>query len=153
VNYPDVDLRFVNDTPHWLLLRTFVGASALTVSLYGTSPHRRVVSTTAPLEEVAPPPLRRVPDPDLTEGTTVLEDSGEPARTTSVHRVVYSPSGRVLSDATFLSSYSAEPRVVRFGTKPKPAPTTTATTTTSTTTTTKKPTAKPSTTTTTSTTP
>ena len=26
VDYPDVDLKFVNDTKHWLLLRTFVGS-------------------------------------------------------------------------------------------------------------------------------
>src|SRR5205814_2111007 len=30
VNYPDVDLKFVNDTGHWLLLRTWVGSSSLT---------------------------------------------------------------------------------------------------------------------------
>ena len=35
VNYPDIDLKFVNDTGHWLLLRTFVGSSSLTVDLYG----------------------------------------------------------------------------------------------------------------------
>ena len=50
VNYPDTDLRFVNDTDHWLLLRTFVGSSSLTVTLYGTSPHRRVESEAAPLD-------------------------------------------------------------------------------------------------------
>ena len=38
VNYPDTDLKFVNDTGHWLLLRTFVGPSSLVVNLYGT-PH------------------------------------------------------------------------------------------------------------------
>ena len=31
VDYPDIDLKFVNDTGHWLLLRTFVGSSSLTV--------------------------------------------------------------------------------------------------------------------------
>src|SRR5213076_2842527 len=36
VNYPDVDLKFRNDTDHWLLLRTWVGSSSLTVALYGT---------------------------------------------------------------------------------------------------------------------
>ena len=43
VDYPDIDLKFVNDTPHWLLLRTFVGSSSLVVSLYGTpaAPPRR----------------------------------------------------------------------------------------------------------------
>src|SRR5205085_9037221 len=46
VDYPSTDLKFVNDTPHWLLLRTFVGYSSLVVSLYGTPQHRRVVSDT-----------------------------------------------------------------------------------------------------------
>ena len=36
VNYPDTDLKFENDTGHWLWLRTFVGSSSLTVALYGT---------------------------------------------------------------------------------------------------------------------
>ena len=30
---PDTDLKFVNDTDHWLWLRTFVGSSSLTVAL------------------------------------------------------------------------------------------------------------------------
>src|SRR5205085_4384765 len=64
VNYPDTDLRFVNDTKHWLLLRTFVGSYSLTVSLYGTSPHRKVVSDTAPLTEAGPVPVRETADPN-----------------------------------------------------------------------------------------
>src|SRR6185312_10952063 len=39
VNYPDTDLKFVNDTDHWLLLRTFVGSYSLTVGLYGAPQH------------------------------------------------------------------------------------------------------------------
>ena len=35
-----------NDTGRWLLLRTFVGSSALTVKLYGTPQNRRVESET-----------------------------------------------------------------------------------------------------------
>ena len=65
VNYPDTDLRFVNDTKHWLLLRTFVGSSSLTVNLYGTSPHRKVVSETAPLTVAGPVPVRETTDPKL----------------------------------------------------------------------------------------
>ena len=42
VNYPDTDLKFVNDTGHWLWLRTFVSSSSLTVALYGTPQHREV---------------------------------------------------------------------------------------------------------------
>ncbi|HYZ76202.1 MAG TPA: VanW family protein [Gaiellaceae bacterium] len=143
VDYPSVDLRFVNDTGHWLLLRTFVGPSSLVVSLYGTPMHRRVVTDTAPLKTVAAPPVERVRDPTLAAGKTVVEDSGSPARSTSVRRRVYDASGKLIADDTWSSSYRAEPDVVRVGTKkkpkpkkPKPATTTTTTTTTTTATTT-----------------
>jgi vancomycin resistance protein YoaR len=143
VDYPDVDLKFVNDTPHWLLLRTWVGPSSLTVALYGTPQHRRIVTTTAPLVERAAAPLKRIADPTLTAGERVVEESGEPARSTSVHRLVYDAGGKLLHDDTWTSYYRAEPEVVRVGTKRKPKPkkpqpaqtTSTATTTTTSTTT------------------
>jgi vancomycin resistance protein YoaR len=134
VNYPDIDLKFVNDTDHWLLLRTWVGSSSLTVALYGTPVHRRVVSEPAPLKVAGPIPIKRVPDPSLDKGEQVLEESGAPPRTTSVHRLVYSETGELLLDSVFYSSYRGEPKVIRVGTKPKPKPTTTTTTTTTATT-------------------
>ena len=119
VNYPDVDLQFVNDTSHWLLLRTFVGSYSLTVDLYGAPIHRRVVSETRPLVDTGPAPLKRVPDPSLFKGATVVQDSGEPSRSTSVRRLVYAPSGKLLYDNTWYSSYRGVDRVVLVGTKPK----------------------------------
>jgi len=135
VNYPDVDLKFVNDTGHWLLLRTWVGSSSLTVALYGTPVHRRVVSEAAPLVTTGPVPTKRVLDPSLYVGQKVVEETGSPPRQTSVHRVVYSASGKLLYDTVFYSSYVGEPTVIQVGTKPRPETTTTTTTTTSTTTT------------------
>ena len=120
VDYPDVDLKFVNDTPHWLLLRTFVGSYSLVVDLYGAPVHRRVVSQTRPLVETGAPPIKRIPDPTLFKGVTVVDESGEPSRTTSVRRLVYLPSGKLLYDNTWYSSYRGEPRVMRFGTKERP---------------------------------
>ena len=96
VNYPDIDLKFVNDTGHWLLLRTFVGPSSLTVTLYGTPQHRRVESTTAPLAFVAPPPVQRTVDATLAPGDVVVDDPGVPAQSTSVERKVYAPDGKLL---------------------------------------------------------
>ncbi len=136
VNYPDTDLRFVNDTPHWMLLRTYVGSSSLIVALYGQPLGRRVESENTPLKDVAPAPVKRVPDPALEQGQQWLESSGEPARTTSVRRRVFDAKGKVIHDTVWYSSYRAEPRIVHFGTKPKPVTTTTATTTATTTTTT-----------------
>jgi vancomycin resistance protein YoaR len=139
VNYPDVDLKFVNDTGHWLLLRTWVGSSSLTVALYGTPVHRRVVSEVAPLVVTGPVPTKNVPDPALYKGQKQVEETGSPPRKTSVHRIVYSASGKVLYDTVFYSSYVGEPSVVDVGTKPRPQTTTTTTSTTTTTTTTTTP--------------
>jgi len=122
VNYPDVDLKFVNDTKHWILVRTYVGSYSLDVELYGAPLHRRVVSETRPLEETGGAPLERVPDPTTYIGSTVVEESGEPSRSTSVRRRVYTANGRLLYDNTWYSSYRGEPRVVRVGTKHRPKP-------------------------------
>jgi vancomycin resistance protein YoaR len=122
VDYPDVDLKFVNDTKHWLLLRTFVGTSSLVVSLYGSPQHRRVVTDTAPLTVVAPAPVQRSVDPTLKPGAQVIDSSGAPAQATSVRRRVYAPNGTLLYDNTWSSSYQAEPEVVRVGPKAKPKP-------------------------------
>jgi vancomycin resistance protein YoaR len=135
VNYPDVDLKFENDTGHWLLLRTWVGSSSLTVALYGTPIHRRVVSEAAPLVADGPTPTKKVADPALLAGQQVVDETGSPPRRTSVHRLVYNATGKLLYDSVFYSSYVGEPTVIRVGTKPRPE-TTTGTTTTSTTTTT-----------------
>jgi vancomycin resistance protein YoaR len=122
VNYPDTDLKFENDTGHWLWLRTFVGSSSLTVALYGTPQHRRVESEVSPLVVTGEPPVKRVPDPNLEVGQTSLEEYGSPSRSTNVRRRVYKSNGKLLYDHTWYSSYVAEPRVVRVGTKPKPPP-------------------------------
>jgi len=122
VNYPDTDLRFVNDTPHWLLLRTFVGASSLVVNLYGTPVHRRVVSDTSPLVETGSIPVTNVADPSLLEGQKVTVSFGSPPRSTSVRRRVYTATGRLLHDNTWSSYYRGEPTLLRVGTKPKPKP-------------------------------
>ncbi len=138
VNYPDVDLKFVNDTGHWLLLRTFVSSSSLTVSLYGTPVHRKVTSTTTPLVSHGSPPVKKTIDPTLEPGEVVVDDPGAPALSTSVTRDVYTPGGKLLYHDTWYSSYRSTPKLVRVGPplKKKAEATTTTTTTTTTATTT-----------------
>ena len=141
VDYPGLDLKFVNDSGNWLLLRTFVTPSSLTVNLYGTPMHRRVVSTTSPLVVQGAPPLEKTVDPALAPGERVVDDDGVPAMSTSVTRDVYTPNGKLLYHDTWYSSYRAEPKLVRIGPakepkpkKSKPSTTTTQTTTQTTTT-------------------
>jgi vancomycin resistance protein YoaR len=149
VDYPSVDLKFVNDTGNWLLLRTFVSSSSLTVSLYGTPVHRKVVSSTGSLVSHGVPPLKKTVDPSLASGEKVVDDYGVPAMTTSVTRDVYSADGKLLYHDVWYSSYRAEPKLVRIAPpkqKPKKQPpaTTTTETATQTTQTTTQTTTQPS---------
>ena len=123
VNYPDTDLKFTNDTGHWLWIRTFVDSSSLTVNLYGTPVNRDVRIETSPLKTVGEIPVKEVPDPDSYVGEEWVEFSGEPARTVSVRRIVYDADGNLMYDTTWDSSYVAEPKIVHVGTKPLPVET------------------------------
>jgi vancomycin resistance protein YoaR len=125
VNYPDTDLTFQNDSDHWILLRTIVGSSSLTVRLFGTPLHRRVETQTSPLKETGPPPVKRVPDSHLFVGEKAVEEYGQPSRSVSVRRLVYDAKGKLLFDTTWYSNYLAEPKVVRVGTMPVPVESTT----------------------------
>lgn len=117
VNYPDTDLRFVNNSGHWLWLRTFVGSSSLTVRLYGTPLNRRVESVATPLVASGQPPVKEVKDPTLTTGDIRIDKVGSPPRSTSVTRRVYDEKGKLLYENTWNSHYQGEATVLRVGTK------------------------------------
>jgi vancomycin resistance protein YoaR len=121
VNYPDVDLRFVNDTKNWVVVQGQAGDVGITISLLGAPTNRRVVSEPGELVETAPPDVEEVPDPTLYVGETVVVDEGEPAREVSVKRTVYE-GDEVLSTETWTTEYLSEPKIVRVGTVPVPAP-------------------------------
>lgn len=120
VNYPDLDLKFVNDTERWLMLRGSYDDAGIAVTILGAPSGRRVVSLPGPLEEIAPPKVERLLDPMLFKGQRVVEDFGEPARSVSVVRTVYR-GDEVLYQENWTTTYRSEPKVVRVGTKPRPS--------------------------------
>jgi vancomycin resistance protein YoaR len=142
VNYPDVDLRFRNDTKGPIYIRARYDDTGIAIMLLGKPTNRRVVSAAGELEELGPPEVERESDPTLFVGERVIEDLGEPARAVTVTRTVY-VGDDVLYRETWNTTYRSEPRIVRFGTKPAPVetkpppppPTTTGKTTTNPTTT------------------
>jgi hypothetical protein len=92
-----------------------------------------VESQASPLKKTAPPTVKKILDPHLYVGDQVIEEYGQPSRSVSVRRLVYDKHGHLLYDMTWYSSYLAEPKVVRVGTKERPGatqPTTTAAVTT-----------------------
>ena len=139
VNYPDLDLKFRNDTGEWMVVLGASGSNGIAISLAGTPTGRRVVSQAGPLVVTGKPPEKRVKDPTLTVGTEVVEELGSSPQSVAVKRTVYNEDGSVLYDETWRTNYRGEKRVIRVGTKKKEAPPTTSTPTTTTPTTTKPP--------------
>jgi vancomycin resistance protein YoaR len=121
VNYPDVDLKLVNDTPRWIVIEGSYDESGILVRLLGAGPERRVESIPGKLKATGPPKVERKPDPNLYVGDKVLEYAGQPSREITVERIIYQ-DGKVLRHETWYTHYLYEAKIVRVGTKPRPEP-------------------------------
>lgn len=122
VYWPSLDLEFVNDTDTWVLVRGFSESDGISVAIYGGET-RRVESSATPLVTTGPVPVQRIPDASLPKGERVVEEEGAAPTRTSATRMVYDADGKLLRSETWSTSYEAEKRIVRVGTKvaePKP---------------------------------
>jgi len=117
VNYPDLDVKFLNDTSKWILVKGWSTSSGITIALYGTPTGRKVVSSAGPLTVRGAPPVERIEDPELLKGERVVEAEGEPSRSVTVTRKVHRSNGELLYDETWTTNYRGEKRIVRIGTK------------------------------------
>jgi len=104
VYVPIVDLKFTNDTDHWLLMETYVyrGSEALTWKFYSTDDGRTVEwNTTGPRNIVdAPEPLYRE-NPDLQKGVIKQVDYAADGADINVTRTVYKGGSIHFSDSFF----------------------------------------------------
>jgi vancomycin resistance protein YoaR len=116
VYWPSLDLTFLNDTAHWVLVKGYAESDGIRVSIYGGE-RRRVVSSPGTMRVTGPVPVKRVKDPGLPKGEKIVEQEGEPPRATSVTRTVYGADGGLLRTETWNTSYKAEDRIIRVGTK------------------------------------
>jgi hypothetical protein len=121
VYWPSLDLKFLNDTKRWVLVKGFAEWDGIRVSLYGGAT-RRVESSPGTMEVTGKAPVERIEDPTLLEGKTVVEAPGTVPTRTSVTRTIYTADGTLLRTETWTTSYKGETRVVRVGTKEKAPP-------------------------------
>ncbi len=70
VSYGSYDLKFRNDTPNWILLKTSFTGWSLTVSLYSAPLHRKVVAATSNWYGFVPFSVHKKDDPTLAKGKT-----------------------------------------------------------------------------------
>jgi vancomycin resistance protein YoaR len=121
VYWPSLDLKFVNDTDTWVLVKGFAEGDGITIAIFGGE-DRRVDSSATPLVVTGPVPVERVQDPTLPQGQRMIEAEGAAPTRTSATRKVYSADGALVHSETWTTSYEGEKRVVRIGTKVEPKP-------------------------------
>ncbi len=120
VYWPSLDLKFQNDTTRWILVKGFPEGDGIRVSIYGGE-QRRVESSPGTMTITGSAPVKRVNDPTLPKGRTVVEEEGSSSSRTSVTRTIYGADGELIRTETWNTSYKGETRIVRVGAKLKPA--------------------------------
>jgi vancomycin resistance protein YoaR len=102
---PQVDFRFTNDTPYWLLMETYVGSHSLTWKFYSTADGRTVDWDTSGLQNIVKPPEPLYEEnPELAEGQIKQVDWAVDGADVMVTRQVYR-DGTLLHDDTFSTHY------------------------------------------------
>ncbi|MGI6740787.1 MAG: VanW family protein [Brevefilum sp.] len=103
VYVPIVDLKFTNDTDHWLLMETYMGDySSLTWKFYSTGDGRTVSwQTTGPTNVVPAPEDLYRENPDLKQGEIKKVDYAAEGADITVTRTVYKGDAVHLSDTIF----------------------------------------------------
>ena len=102
---PQPDLKFINDTPNYILIQGSVSGNKITFDFYGTKDGRSVETSDPQVYDItSPPPPIYIDDPSLEPGEEKRidrEHSG--AKATFNYKV--SKNGKVLFEQKFNSSY------------------------------------------------
>jgi len=117
---PNPDLKFINDTGHYVLVQnTFdLPNRTLTYEIYGTSDGRKASITNYRQWDAQPaPPSVNIDDPTLPLGKTVQDEHSIAGLKTAFDWTVTDSSGKILHQKTFQSVYSPWAAVYRHGTK------------------------------------
>lgn len=105
---PDLDFRFLNDTPYHLLIETSVypGNNAIQFRFYSTNPGRRVIKEGPVTENVRPPaPTVYEANSDLQPGQSLQVDWAAEGKDVRVTRIVVDNNGSELRRDVFVSHY------------------------------------------------
>jgi vancomycin resistance protein YoaR len=111
---PLVDFKFTNDTPHWLLMETYVYKTTLEWKFYSTSDGRTVEWKNEFSDEVDPPRPLYIEKPDMPEGKIEQVDWAVKGMDAVVYRTV-SRSGVILYQDVIKTHYLPWRDIYEFG--------------------------------------
>jgi vancomycin resistance protein YoaR len=115
VYFPLVDFKFTNDTPHWILMETYLGSGSLTWKFYSTSDGRTVTWDTTGVTDVipAPAPMFEV-NSDLRKNEMKQVDWSANGADVTVNRTVMR-GGAVLFTDQFTTHYEPWQAICQYG--------------------------------------
>ena len=115
---PEVDFKFVNDTPYHLLIETYTNETdqRLTFKFYSTSDGRTVEKSDTQVYDVVPhPPDLYEEDPELAPGEIKQVDWSADGANVLITRVVRAADGSLLREDNFFSHYLPWQAVFHYG--------------------------------------
>jgi len=115
---PSPDLKFVNDTGHYVLIQSVLDMPnrRLTYEIYGTSDGRKSEITNYRQWDATPaPPTVWIDDPTLPVGKTIQDEHAVPGLKTAFDWTVTDKDGKVIHQKTFQSNFAPWAAVYRRG--------------------------------------
>jgi len=115
VAYPNLDLKFNNNTGGYLLLRSRTSANSVTIELYGKVKPGQDVVITNTTESIIPVEEQRLVDETLAHGVSIVKQHGQPGSIVKSIRTV-KVNGKVVSTEPLQQSlYKAVPTIIAVG--------------------------------------
>ena len=115
VYFPLVDFKFTNDSPHWILMETYMGGDSLTWKFYSTSDGRSVTyDTTGPTNVVSAPSPMFEENPELGKNEIKQVDWAANGADVSVNRTVWK-NGAIYFQDTVSTHYEPWQAICQYG--------------------------------------
>ncbi|MCB8816825.1 VanW family protein [Desulfosporosinus shakirovi] len=115
VAYPDLDLKFNNNTGGYLLVRTKMSNNAVTIELYGKVVPGQEILISDTIESVIPFEEQRLVDETLAHGESIIKQEGQPGYFVKSFRTI-KVNGEVIKTETLKESrYSPLPKIIAVG--------------------------------------
>jgi len=115
VAFPDLDLKFLNNTGGYLLVRTKLGNNTITIELYGkVNPGQEVVIANT-IESVIPFVEERLVDETLARGQTLVKQEGQQGYIVNTTRTVKVNGQVIKAEPLKKSRYQPLPKITAIG--------------------------------------
>ncbi|HVM21651.1 MAG TPA: VanW family protein, partial [Egibacteraceae bacterium] len=115
LNYPNVDLKIRNNSPHGLVIDTSYTDTSITVAVYGTT-WVEVDSETGPRRNITRPTTQYRENDELPKGSQrVVQEAGSNGFDVTVTRILRFPDGETRREEV-TTTYLAQPRIIERNT-------------------------------------